>query len=84
MSPTLRMRMFFLLRRARMARTQLNRPHVPSAHLVSYPVPQTRPDCGITPRYIAVLAVAFSAVVYANWSHTAPAMPPTCTQLTLS
>jgi hypothetical protein len=52
-------------------REQLNRPHVPSVHMVGHwvqpPAPTVR-DLGITRRYVALLLVLAFTVFYINTS----------------
>ena len=81
-----RIDMFLVVRRADRAiarakaakaeRELLNRPHVPSVHVVGYFVPPPAPtarDYGITPAYVACLALLACAVFYLNQFHPEPA-----------
>lgn len=60
-----RVRWLLLMRTADKA-LQSRRPHAPSVHMISYPVPARPDDRIFTPRYIALLLVAALALVALN------------------
>ena len=52
-----------VLRKAKQERERINRPHQQSIHMIGYPVPR---DYSVTPRYVSLVLVLISAVVFFN------------------
>ncbi len=70
-----------LLEHASAKRAHLNRPHVQSAHMISYPVSEREDEFQLGTVY-ALAAVAIAAlVVYVNLFHEEPATMTACTQI---
>jgi hypothetical protein len=67
-------------------RERINRPHVQSDHLISYPVPKAKPvkhraDYGIGPFYAACVICLVGPVAYVNAYHRDPGAMYACNQV---
>lgn len=71
---------------AREHRAHINRPHVQSPHLISYPVPKAQParrniEYGIGPFYAACVICLVGLVAYLNAYHRDPGVMYACNQV---
>jgi hypothetical protein len=73
-----------VIRHAYIEREQLNRPHVPSVHMIGHWTPPPAPtarDYGVTPGYVAALLILFGLVIYFNVYHPQEMQKLSCFQL---
>ena len=72
-------------KREKCMREHLNRPHVQSDHLISWPVqrekPQPAPEYGIGPVYAVTVISMVALVAYVNLFYAEPAALTACLQI---